>query len=49
MLHVYMLAHILDYPLDTLAALGSFVALTPPLLLHCVRCHANYTEVENGD
>ncbi|KAI9507516.1 hypothetical protein F5148DRAFT_1204509, partial [Russula earlei] len=26
-----------------------FATLTPPPLLHCVRCHADYTEVENDD
>jgi hypothetical protein len=25
-----------------------FATVKLPLLLHCVRCHANYTEVENG-
>lgn len=50
MLHTsYMLAHIPGCPPDTLAALASFATLKPPPLLHCIRCHADYTEVENGD
>ena len=49
-LHAYVLAHILNSPPDTLAALASFFAtLKPPPLLHCVRCHADYTEVDNDD
>ena len=49
-LHAYVLAHIPDAPPDTLAALASFfAALKPPPLLHCVRCHADYTEVDNDD
>jgi len=49
-LHAYVLAHIPGCPPDTLAALASFFAtLKPPPLLHCVRCHADYTDVENGD
>ncbi|KAI0306809.1 hypothetical protein B0F90DRAFT_1556122, partial [Multifurca ochricompacta] len=49
-LHTYVLAHIHAAPPDTLPALASFFAtLTPPPLLHCVRCHAYYTEVENSD
>lgn len=49
-LHAYVLAHIPDTPPDTLFALTSFFAtLTPPPLLHCVRCHADYIEVENSD
>ncbi|KAH9986346.1 hypothetical protein BJV74DRAFT_753855, partial [Russula compacta] len=49
-LHAYVLTHIPVAPPDTLLALASFFAtLTPPPLLHCVRCHADYTEVENDD
>ena len=49
-LHAYVLAHIQDSPPDTLAALASFfAALKPPPLLHCVRCHADFTEVDNDD
>lgn len=49
-LHAYVLAHIADSPPDTIATLASFFAtLKPPPLLHCVRCHADYTEVDNDD
>lgn len=49
-LHAYVLANIPIAPPDTLTALASFFAtLTPPPRLHCVRCHADYTEVENTD
>ena len=49
-LHSYVLAHILTAPPDTLVSLASFFAtLIPPPLLHCVRCHADYTEIENDD
>ena len=49
-LHAYVLAHIPDSPPDTLASLASFfAALKPPPLLHCVRCHADYREVDNDD
>ncbi|KAH9164097.1 hypothetical protein EDB89DRAFT_2103205 [Lactarius sanguifluus] len=49
-LHAYVLAHLPTAPLDTLAALASFFAtLAPPPRLHCVRCHSDYTEVENDD
>ncbi|KAH8987565.1 hypothetical protein EDB86DRAFT_2106083 [Lactarius hatsudake] len=50
MLHAYVLAHLPTAPPDTLTALASFFAtLTPPTLLHCVRCHSDYIEVENDD
>ncbi|KAI0265477.1 hypothetical protein BGY98DRAFT_552002 [Russula aff. rugulosa BPL654] len=49
-LHTYLLDHIPAAPPDTLAALASFFAtLSPPPLLHCVRCHDDYTDIENGD
>ncbi|KAH9015804.1 hypothetical protein EDB85DRAFT_1812939, partial [Lactarius pseudohatsudake] len=49
-LHAYVLAHLPTAPPDTLTALASFFAtLTPPTLLHCVRCHSDYIEVENDD
>jgi hypothetical protein len=49
-LHAYLLDNISAAPPDTLAALASFfAALTPPPLLHCVRCHEDYIDVENGD
>ncbi|KAH9053255.1 hypothetical protein EDB87DRAFT_1569468, partial [Lactarius vividus] len=49
-LHAYVLAHLPIAPPDTLAALASFFAtLAPPPRLHCVRCHSDYTEVENDD
>ena len=49
-LHTYVLSHIATAPPDILVALASFFAtLAPPPLLHCVRCHVDYTEVENSD
>ncbi|KAN0126484.1 hypothetical protein V8E52_000124, partial [Russula decolorans] len=49
-LHAYLLDNISAAPPDTLAALASFfAALSPPPLLHCVRCHKDYIDVENGD
>lgn len=49
-LHAYLLDNIPAAPPDTLAALASFFAtLSPPPLLHCVRCHEDYTDIENGD
>ena len=49
-LHTYVLDNIPEAPLDTLAALASFfVTLSPPPLLHCVRCHDDFTDVDNGD
>ena len=49
-LHTYVLDNIPAAPPDTLATLASFfVTLSPPPLLHCVRCHDDYTDVENGD
>ncbi|KAI0249985.1 hypothetical protein BJV78DRAFT_1223327 [Lactifluus subvellereus] len=49
-LHTYVLSHIAAAPSDTLVALSSFFAtLAPPPVLHCVRCHDDYTEVENND
>lgn len=49
-LHAYVLAQLPTAPPDTLAALASFFAtLTPPPRLHCVRCHSDYTDIENTD
>ena len=49
-LHTYLLDNIPAAPPDILAALASFFAtLSPPPLLHCVRCHGDYTDIENGD
>ncbi len=49
-LHTYVLDNIPAAPPDTLAALASFFAtLSPPPPLHCVRCHYDFIEVENGD
>ena len=49
-LQAYVLAHLPTAPPDTLSALVSFfAALTPPPLLHCVRCHSDYTEIENDN
>src|SRR5712675_1829447 len=49
-LHSYVLAHIPTASPDTLVSLASFFAtLAPPPLLHCVRCHADYTGIHNGD
>lgn len=49
-LHAYVLDNIPAAPPDTLAVLASFFAtLSPPPLLHCARCHEDYTDIENGD
>ncbi|KAH9018877.1 hypothetical protein EDB85DRAFT_2010618 [Lactarius pseudohatsudake] len=49
-LRAYVLEHLPTAPSGTLTALASFFAtLTPPPLLHCVRCHTDYTEVENDN
>jgi len=49
-LHSYVLAHIPTASPDTLVSLASFFAtLAPPPLLYCVRCHADYTGIHNGD
>ena len=49
-LHAYLLDNIPAAPPETLAALASFFAtLSPPPLLHCVRCHEDYTDIENSD
>ncbi|THH11040.1 hypothetical protein EW146_g8180 [Bondarzewia mesenterica] len=49
-LHTYTLSRLPTAPADTLAALSSFFStLTPPPLLHCIRCHKDFTEVENAD
>jgi hypothetical protein len=49
-LHAYVLDNIPAAPPDTLSALASFFAtLSPPPILHCVRCHEDYTDIENED
>lgn len=49
-LHSFVLDNIPAAPPDTLSALASFFAtLSPPPVLHCVRCHEDYTDIENGD
>ena len=49
-LHAYVIAQLPTAPPVMLAALAAFFAtLTPPPRLHCVRCHADYTEIENTD
>jgi hypothetical protein len=49
-LHGYVLTQLPTAPPDTLASLASFFeTLTPPPRLHCVRCHVDYTEIENTD
>ncbi|CDO69573.1 hypothetical protein BN946_scf184759.g13 [Trametes cinnabarina] len=49
-LHSYVLARIPSQPEETLPTLASFFSeLAPPPKLHCVRCHKDYTEVENDD
>jgi hypothetical protein len=49
-LHAYLLDNIPAAPPEALAVLSSFFAtLSPPPLLHCVRCHDDYTDIENGD
>lgn len=49
-LHAYTLAQLSTAPEPTLAALGAFFAtLTPPPMRHCVRCHKDFTDVENTD
>lgn len=48
--HDYTLAQLPTTTQPTLDALASFFALlTPPPKLHCVRCHKDFVEVENGD
>jgi len=49
-LHSYVLDHIPTAPPDTFVFLASFFAmLAPPPRLHCVRCHSEYTDIENDD
>ncbi|KAI0265824.1 hypothetical protein BC834DRAFT_876559 [Gloeopeniophorella convolvens] len=48
-LHAYMLAQLPTAPQDAHPVLAAFFsALTPPPLLHCARCHEDYTDVENN-
>ncbi|KZT29499.1 hypothetical protein NEOLEDRAFT_1175180 [Neolentinus lepideus HHB14362 ss-1] len=49
-LHAYTLKRLPTAELSIISSLHTFYAdLTPPPLLHCVRCHRDYTEVENDD
>jgi hypothetical protein len=49
-LHEYTVSHLRNASPPTLFALSTFFsALSPPELLHCVRCHKEYFEVENSD
>ena len=49
-LHAYTIAGIGKADESMLHALASFFStLTPPPRLHCVRCHADYMEVENTE
>ena len=49
-LHSYILAHLTEANEPILQTLAIFFEkLTPPPKLHCVRCHKDYTEVENDD
>ena len=49
-IHAYLLDKIPAAPPDTFASIASFFAtLSPPPLLHCVRCHEDYVDIENGD
>jgi len=48
-IHAYLLDKIPAAPPDTFASIASFFAtLSPPPLLHCVRCHKDYIDIENG-
>ena len=49
-LHAYVLEQLSSASTETLEALCAFFnTLTPPPKLHCVRCHKDFTEVENDD
>ncbi|EPQ58893.1 hypothetical protein GLOTRDRAFT_69896 [Gloeophyllum trabeum ATCC 11539] len=49
-LHAYTLKRIPASEPSIVSSLHTFFSeLTPPPLLHCVRCHKDYTEVENDD
>jgi len=49
-LHEYVLKNLPHASLQEAAALTEFFSrLSPPPVLHCVRCHKNYVEVENTD
>lgn len=46
--HSYLLSHIPGAPDHIIQALGTFFeTIAPPPRLHCVRCHKDYTEIEN--
>ena len=48
--HEYMLSHVATADEATLKSLASFLEdVKPPPKLHCVRCHKDFTEVENDD
>ncbi|TFK46942.1 hypothetical protein OE88DRAFT_1714729 [Heliocybe sulcata] len=49
-LHSYTLKRLPTAEPSIVSSLHNFFAdLTPPPLLHCVRCHRDYTEVDNDD
>jgi hypothetical protein len=49
-LYEYTLFHLPNTSEPTLSALVAFFALlTPPPVLHCVRCHSAFTDVENNE
>lgn len=49
-LHEYVLRNLPHASLQEATALTEFFArLSPPPVLHCVRCHKNFVEVENTD
>ncbi|KLO05187.1 hypothetical protein SCHPADRAFT_947123 [Schizopora paradoxa] len=49
-LHEYLLKNLPNASLQEATALTEFFAqLSPPPVLHCVRCHKNFVEVENTD
>jgi hypothetical protein len=49
-LHAYTLSHLPNAPPHIASSLAIFYALlTPPPVLHCVRCHSSFTDVENSD
>ncbi|KAI0089213.1 hypothetical protein BDY19DRAFT_131712 [Irpex rosettiformis] len=49
-LHAYVLEQLPSVSADILESLCAFFnTMTPPPKLHCVRCHKDFTEVENDD
>ncbi|CCL98263.1 uncharacterized protein FIBRA_00257 [Fibroporia radiculosa] len=48
--HSYIISQVPRASEDILSALANFFSeLSPPPRLHCVRCHKDYTEVDNDD